>query len=57
MGILIRARKDPFGPLLDPPQKSWMINEAIRAQVVMESSEIAVKRVQGSKASRGQVYG
>jgi hypothetical protein len=47
MGMLIRVRKDQFGPLLDPPQKSWMINEAIRAQVVMEYREIDVQRAQG----------
>ena len=34
-------------------QKSWLIYEAIRAQVVMESSEIVTKdsRIQGVKGS------
>jgi hypothetical protein len=38
-------------------QNSWLIYEAIRAQVVMESSEIVTKdsRIQGVKVSREQL--
>jgi len=35
-------------------QKSWLIYEAIRAQVVKEVDEIAVQRAQGIKDSRGR---
>ena len=37
---------------LDHLQKSWLINEAIRAQAVMESNEIVVQRVQRVRARR-----
>jgi len=40
---------------MDHLQKSWLLYEAIRAQVVMASNEIVVQRVQGYKDPRGQV--
>ncbi len=45
-----------LGYNLDHLQKSWLINEAVRAQIVMELHEIAIQRAQGVEDSRGQVY-